>query len=1246
MKKILTSILVATALLLPAVVSAQVFSQSQVILPPYGSNGFIVSTTTANGGKLQATSTPFFQNFFFGSATGTKAVVTTLCLSTDCRTVWPTATTPGGLNAQLQYNNVGVFGGITGATTDGTAVSLNAAHLLNPTINGAGVGLATLVYPNTASNATITFPTVTGTLATLAGSEALTNKSVNGVTLTAAGSATTYLDGTGAYSTPPAATFGTTSINATGPLNWNTTTATMSITQSGSGTNGYLSSTDWNTFNNKQPAGTYVTSIAVATANGLAGSSSGGATPTLTLSTTINGLLKGNATAISAAANGTDYTLVTANTCGAGQFFNSATAAGIFGCGTPSGGSTGLSTSSPWTIGQLAYVVSNGAVSSVATGTISASGPLSVTAGRSAIGGAAAFSITQAGAGSDGYLSQTDFNTFNNKISSTSLSVTTVGTSGAATYTPSTGVFNIPNYTSTPTTPGGASSTIQYNANGAFAGNTGLTYDGTNLDIVGTARVRSIFYPSKIVAGLPAIDSAIVSFGDYSSGHILTMNAAGTKGITIDNSGTYPTIHTDYFSGSDPRLHLSTYTNKNDGNGLFILNGGNVGIGSTTPFFKLSVGTGNVGTFGISTSTAGCAQFSAFGELYSTGTNCGAAGNYITALTGDVTATGPGSVAATLATVNSNVGTFTNATVTANGKGLITAISSGATPEVPLTFSSGLTRSVNNVTCDIANSTTKGCLTATDFGLFNNKISSTSLSGTSVISYTSGTGVITTTGGTFGAGNYVFPTDLTVTGNATTTAFFASVASTSLLFGSNLQPCTGTNALTWTGGLFGCAPQPQGTVTSVTGTTNQISSTGGATPALSFPSLVIFPSNASSTLFSTTYGSTTLGYFGQLFLPSKGTPAGSFAAFDANGQLISTTSPSGGGTITLSGDVSGSGTTAITTTIGALKVLGSMIANATIDLTTKVTGILPIANGGTNNSSFTNNALTYFDGTKLASMAGALWNSVTSVLTVPNLTVTGIATTTGGCIGCTDITISPGINLLNAQYGNATSTSLTANTLQDIYTAPAGRRVMLTGNIFRNASAGTVVVSMYLKTGGVYYQLSASTSVNTKTSSAVSSPYILEPGETISVLSNTTVSNFNIWADFITYSAATPTKSVKVISPSSATSTLYTTPVGMSAIIWSFSAPVILSNTAAIFTSNATPSVILGKIFIIKTGQVASDDVNGLIQNTNFSTGNTVSSAAMGGTASSPGIYLNSGEVIQYWINNPTTLMWVNVSEH
>ena len=50
-----------------------------------------------------------------------------------------------------------------------------------------------------------------------------------------------------------------------------------------------------------------VTAVSVATANGLAGTSSGGATPALTLSTSVTGVVKGNGTALSAATAGTDY---------------------------------------------------------------------------------------------------------------------------------------------------------------------------------------------------------------------------------------------------------------------------------------------------------------------------------------------------------------------------------------------------------------------------------------------------------------------------------------------------------------------------------------------------------------------------------------------------------------------------------------------------------------------------------------------------------------------------------------------------------------------------------------------------------------------------------------------------------------------------------------------------------------------------------------------------------------------------
>jgi hypothetical protein len=58
-------------------------------------------------------------------------------------------------------------------------------------------------------------------------------------------------------------------------------------------------------------AGT-VTAVSVATANGFTGTSSGGATPALTLTTSITGLLKGNGTALSAAAY-TDFPTISAN---------------------------------------------------------------------------------------------------------------------------------------------------------------------------------------------------------------------------------------------------------------------------------------------------------------------------------------------------------------------------------------------------------------------------------------------------------------------------------------------------------------------------------------------------------------------------------------------------------------------------------------------------------------------------------------------------------------------------------------------------------------------------------------------------------------------------------------------------------------------------------------------------------------------------------------------------------------------
>lgn len=61
--------------------------------------------------------------------------------------------TPGGLTTQVQYNNAGAFGGITGATTDGTTLTLS--NLLTITQASANAGLITSTgYSLTGSDST------------------------------------------------------------------------------------------------------------------------------------------------------------------------------------------------------------------------------------------------------------------------------------------------------------------------------------------------------------------------------------------------------------------------------------------------------------------------------------------------------------------------------------------------------------------------------------------------------------------------------------------------------------------------------------------------------------------------------------------------------------------------------------------------------------------------------------------------------------------------------------------------------------------------------------------------------------------------------------------------------------------------------------------------------------------------------------------------------------------------------------
>jgi hypothetical protein len=119
------------------------------------STGVTGTLPVVNGGTGQTTYTD--GQLLIGNSTGntlTKATLTagsnvTITNSAGGITIASSggSTSPGGSTTQVQYNNAGVFGGITGATTNGTALTLVAPVLGTPAsatlTNATGLPLTT-----------------------------------------------------------------------------------------------------------------------------------------------------------------------------------------------------------------------------------------------------------------------------------------------------------------------------------------------------------------------------------------------------------------------------------------------------------------------------------------------------------------------------------------------------------------------------------------------------------------------------------------------------------------------------------------------------------------------------------------------------------------------------------------------------------------------------------------------------------------------------------------------------------------------------------------------------------------------------------------------------------------------------------------------------------------------------------------------------------------------------------------------
>lgn len=349
---------------------------------------------------------------------------------------------------------------------DNTISALNAASFRAAIGAGTGAGSVTSVATaGTVSGLTLTGGpiTTTGTI-TLGGTLAVTPSNFASQTANTFLAAPNGSAGVPTFRTIVAADVPSlsyvSSIGVTAPItSTGGLTPTIGITQAGTASNGYLSSTDWNTFNNKQAAGTYVTSVAVSSSNGFAGSSSGGATPTLTLSTSVTGLVYGNGTSLAAA-------------------------------------------------------------------TISA--PLTYSAGTLA--------ITQATTSTNGYLSSTDWNTFNNKQPAGTYVTSVSGTTGRITSTGgTTPIIDLASGVATAGTTG-SSTLIPVVTIDTYGRVTSITTasnpQGTVTSVSGTGTVNGITLTGTVTS------SGSLTLGGTLSNVSLATQVTGNLPVTNLNSGT------------------------------------------------------------------------------------------------------------------------------------------------------------------------------------------------------------------------------------------------------------------------------------------------------------------------------------------------------------------------------------------------------------------------------------------------------------------------------------------------------------------------------------------------------------------------------------------------------------------------------------------------------------------------------------------------------------------------------------
>jgi hypothetical protein len=421
----------------------------------------------------------------------------------------------------------------TGATQDVDldVFSLNAKSLhIKGTAGNGHLGLKHQSAAATGSaNESLIYADTLGDLSWLNGNLYLSKFIISGNT---AARSYTFPNANGTVALTSDLTGYLTAVTATSPLSSSGgTTPNITIAQATTSANGYLSSTDWNTFNNKQAA--------------------------ITLTTTGS---SGVSTLVGATLNIPDYgsaltgyvTLATTQTITGAKTFSGYTTftstVDITSGLTFSNSGFTLVLQPPTLSVNRTVTLPNGTGTLALTSDISY--PVTSVFGRTGAVVATSGDYTTAQVTESGNLYFTD------SRARLAISLTTTGTSGAATYNNTTGVFNIPNY---------APDLSGY-----------VTLAGTQT-ITG-AKTFSTF--TKFDGGVILKNNVSASLAGYVG--ISAYSASGNKGINIDFD-TYS--NSFYFSGTLPYQYTFPAAS-----GTIALVGGS-GVGTVTSVAALTIGT-------------------------------------------------------------------------------------------------------------------------------------------------------------------------------------------------------------------------------------------------------------------------------------------------------------------------------------------------------------------------------------------------------------------------------------------------------------------------------------------------------------------------------------------------------------------------------------------------------------------------------------------------------------------------------